>query len=227
MTPAAAIISFAVSIVVAAMVARATSEFRLARAELARTQAEYALAAAHNAAVLAIFTSNRPPPYRWKLANLGDEYEVIAEPEYLKLSPRAFANLDDEAFAQLGIADPEAVKRRLLELRQDHSLVWIADLADSFSWRGCAASLGSPYGHSVAVAPQIYRNPNAGSEFAFWHSGEIWRIRITDRSGWRDERIVRFTGSSLTPAAIIGRHISRNLKGPQPCESQLWAFSGD
>jgi type II secretory pathway component PulK len=53
-TPAAALISLAIAVVTAALVGRAVSELRLARAEFSRMSVEYDLASAHQLALLSI-----------------------------------------------------------------------------------------------------------------------------------------------------------------------------
>ena len=218
-TPAAALISVAISLIAVAVVARSLAELKLARSELARIQVEYHLDGAHNAAMLAISTSSRPPPYQWTFAGLGSAMNVIAEPEYLKLSPTAFSGLEDDVFLGLGVAAPSDVKARLMALRLGPKLTWMADLDSAPDWRTCAPALVSLYGRATTPANWNYSTPESGKQPNFWRAGEVWRIQITTKDGWRDERVVRFTGNGLTPAAVIGRRLSRNLKGERKCEN--------
>lgn len=217
-TPAATVISAAISLVVTAIVARSLADLHLAKAELARTQIEYALTAAQNAAMLAIATSTRPPPYRWTIASLGGAYEVVAEPEWSKMTPQAFADLDDETLAALGVEDAPALKARLGGLTVGSHLSWIEDLDQSATWRRCAASVVSPFGASEHLSPPDYQEPVAGKTAGYWRAGAVWRIQVTGTDGWRDERIIRFTGNGLNPAAVLGRRLSRGWKGTQSCE---------
>lgn len=218
-TPAAAVISAAISLVVTALVVRGQSDLRLARAELARTQVEYALGSAQNTAMLAIATSSRPPPYRWTISSLGTAVDVVAEPEWSKMSPQAFANLDDAAFATLGAADSAPVRARLNSLVLGPSLAWIADQAASATWRACAPALISVFGRASLPALPAYGEPVSGHQAGFWRAGEVWRVQVTDPEGWRDERIIRFTGNGLNPAAVLGRRLSRGWKGAQTCQN--------
>lgn len=217
-TPAATVISAAISLVVTAIVARSLADLHLARAELSRTQVEYALTAAHNAAMLAIATSTRPPPYHWTVANLGSSFDVVAEPERPKMSPQAFAGLSDATIAALGVDDTAVLKDRLSSLSVGSTLSWIEDQDDSATWRECAASVVSPFGARTTLAPPAYEEPVAGKTAGFWRAGEVWRIQVTGTDGWRDERIIRFTGNGLNPAAVLGRRLSRGWKGTQTCQ---------
>jgi hypothetical protein len=218
-TPAAAVISVAISLVVGALVARGLADLHLAQAELARTQVEYELGAAQNAAMLAIATSSQPPPYRWTLPSLGSAIGVVAEPERPKMSPQAFASLDDAALAPLDGGDPNALRARMSGLALGPSLAWIADQATSRTWRDCAPALVSVYGQASTLTPPNYGLPVSGRQAGFWRAGEVWRVEVTNPEGWRDERIVRFTGNGLKPVAILGRRLSRGWKGAQTCQN--------
>jgi hypothetical protein len=217
-TPAAAVISMAIAGVVTVLSASAFAELRLAKAELVRLQAEYALIAAHNAAMLVISTSDRPPPYRWTQPSMGEAVEVLAEPERPKLSPAAFAALDPAVFAALAGPAAGAARTRAAALRLEPRLAWVADLAPGRVWRDCAPALASPFGAATLPAPPDYAAPEGGRQPALWRSGEVWRIRVTGPQGWRDERIIRFTGAEGAAAVVIGRRFSRVGKGQDQCD---------
>lgn len=218
-TPAAAVIAMAIAAVVIAYVARSTSELRLARAEFKRMQIEYALAGAHNVALLAIATSNRPPPYRWSIPSLGEAFSVVAEPERPKLSLRAAENLDDQTLVRLGAQHPEVLRSALAALQPKSGLVWPADADQAATWRACAPAFISPYGASDVQPTLTYVEPESGKDNSRWRAGEAWRVAITNADGWRDERIVRFTGNGLNPAAVIARRLSRGWKETPQCET--------
>lgn len=218
-TPAAAVIAMAIAAVVIAVVARATSELRLARAEFQRTQIQYALAAAHNVALLAIATSNKPPPYRWTVPSLGEAFSVVAEPERPKLSLQAAEGLDDEVLVRLGADDPEALRSALAALQPNDGLVWPADANRALTWRSCAPAFISAYGASEILPTLTYVAPESGKDDSRWRAGEAWRVAVTNDDGWRDERIVRFTGNGLNPAAVIARRLSRGWKETPQCET--------
>lgn len=224
-TPAAVVISFAIAMVVTSVTARAMSELKLAKADLARTQADYALSAAAQAALVAIATSDQAPPYRWTQASLGKAYDMIAEPERLKLSPSAMADQADETFAALGVSDPGPVRDRLRALTVGRHLAWMMDQADATTWKSCAATFVSSYGAATSLQIPSYRQPNAGAQSPHFRAGERWRLRARDPDGWQDERVVQLTGDGLNPAAVIDRRLSRTSKGDRKCEDLLGASS--
>ncbi|WP_168077166.1 hypothetical protein [Caulobacter sp. SSI4214] len=220
-TPAAAVIAMAIAVVTIAYVSRSTTELRLARADFKKTQAQYLLAGAHNVALLAIATSSKPPPYRWTVPALGKAFQVVAEPERPKLSLQAAADLDDAVLDRLGVKDHEATRARLANPPSVEGLPWAADAATSTGWRACADALISFYGAAAAPPVLSYVEPEAGKDDSKWRAGEVWRIAVTDEDGWRDERIVRFTGNGLNPAAVISRRLSRGWKDNLACETLL------
>jgi len=217
-TPAAAVISAAISMVVTVVVLRSLADLHLARAELARTAVEYGLDAGQNGAMLAIATSSQPPPYRWTLPNLGSSVEVVAEPERAKMSPQAFAQLDNDALAKFGVTDPDGLRAALTTPHAASALTWVADVATAPTWRLCGPAFVSPFGQALARPALDYHAPVSGRQAGFWRAGEVWRIQVTDAAGWRDERIVRFTGNGLNPAAVLGRRLSRGWKGTTSCQ---------
>lgn len=220
-TPAAAVISMAIAVVTIAFISRSTTELRLARADFKKTQAEYLLAGAHNVALLAIATSNKPPPYRWTVPSLGKAFQVIAEPERPKLSLEAAAALDDSVLDQLGVQDHEVLRTKLAQLPVVEGLPWAADASSAKGWRACAGALISFYGAADFAPTLSYVEPDSGKDDSRWRAGEVWRIAVTDEDGRRDERIVRFTGNGLNPAAVISRRLSRGWKENLACETVL------
>lgn len=220
-TPAAALIATAIAVVTIAFVSRATTELRLTRAEFKKTQAEYLLAGAHNVALLAIATSSKPPPYRWTIPSLGRAFLVSAEPERPKLSIAAAQGLDDGALDQMGVADPVTLRAKLASLSNVEGLPWAMDADPARGWRACAGALISFYGRADLPPTLAYVEPDPGKDDSKWRAGEVWRVAVTDEAGWRDERIVRFTGNGLNPAAIISRRLSRGWKDNLACETLL------
>ncbi|WP_312165809.1 hypothetical protein [Phenylobacterium sp.] len=207
-TPAAAVISLALALVVGAGMARALAELRITRAELSRTQEEYKLAAAHNGAMLMIATSARPPPYRWTIATLGAAVDILAEPEHTKLGLGAVSDLSDEELTRFGV-DPIQLRSRLAGMSLVTGDVWVSDADAGATWRACAPSVISPFGRAGALPAHVYSEPEGGKQDGFWRAGEVWRIRAVSPEGWADERIVRLTGNGLRPGAIIARRLSR------------------
>lgn len=224
-TPAAAIISLAIALVVTGVMARSVSELQLAKAALAKTQAEYAASAAVQLALISIATTSQPPPYRWTATSLGRNYRMLAEPERAKISPAAMADLDDASFTALGVSAPDVLRARLRSLTLAPKLAWIADQADAPLWRACAPSFTSVYGAASSLQPPVYKDPQAGSALPSFRAGEVWRVEVIDPDGWRDERVVQLTGDSFTPAAVIDRRFTRTSEGLPTCEDLLGAPS--
>jgi hypothetical protein len=222
-TPAAAMIATALAVITIAFVSRSVAELRLARADFQKTQAEYLLAGAHNVALLAIATSNRAPPYRWTVPSLGNAFDVTAEPERPKMGLIDAQGLDDDTLDQLGVADHGGLRAKLANLPNVEGLPWAADADGSKAWKDCAGALISFYGAASFAPPLNYVEPDSGKDDSKWRAGEVWRISVTDKNGWRDERIVRFTGNGLNPAAVISRRLTRGWKDKLACENLLAA----
>ena len=218
-TPAATVISAAISMVVVALMTRTLSDMHLAQSELTRAKVDYALSSAQNVAMLAIATSSQPPPYRWTIASLGQAYDVIAEPERAKMSPQAFATLSDAAVSAFAVQDVASLRVRLGSVMIGPDLIWMADQDAAATWQSCAPAVVSPFGQATVLTPPSYVDPISGKQSGNWRAGEVWRIQVTEQDGWRDERVVRFTGNGLKPAAVLGRRVSRGWKGAQTCQS--------
>jgi hypothetical protein len=220
-TPAAAVISMAVAAMAIAFISVTSMQARLVRADWARSQIEYRLDGAQNMATLSIATSLRAPPYRWKQSALTHDFIITAEPEAPKLGLDAADGLDDALLARLGISDPASVRAALTAMKARAGLAWPADAASATIWRACAGALLSTYGRSVSTPGLAYVEPEAGNNESKWRAGEIWRVSITDTDGWRDERIIRFTGNGLSPAVVIGRRFTRGRKDPLACDTLI------
>lgn len=220
-TPAAALIAMTVAVVVIATLNRTMAELRLSRSEFSRTQAEYALAAAQNVAVLSIASSVEPPPFHWTALSLHETFDVVAEPERMKLGMSSAEALDDTILDRLDVGDHDALRARLVALGARPELSWPAEASSRQRWRICGPSLISPYGAAATTPVVSYGPPGAGENDSHWRAGEVWRIAVTDENGWRDERIVRFTGHGLNPVATIGRRLTRGWKDTPACDSLL------
>jgi len=219
-TPAALVMALGLSIVSTAMVARSVMLLRLSRADLARAQTEYVLDGAHLAAAAAVVRAGEGGPYRWALASDAGLVEALAESEAEKLDPVKGASLPEGVFAALGVTDLPALKSRLAAA---NSLdVDVAALDAAPLWRECAASLISGLGRGEAP-PQPPSEPRVRPENPDWRVGETWRVRVTTAAGWRDDRIVRFTGDAHHPVAVVRRKLSRSDGGQGRCDAVLAA----
>lgn len=222
-TPAAAAVSLALALVAAASVTAAVTELKRGQADLTRAQAEYALAGAQQRAALTILQAKPASRYGWSVARVNGQAQALAESEYLKLSFKAAAQLDDATLAKLKVGNPTALRSHLGALAAANDL----DAADLVAadpsplWRACAPSLISPYGAAAKANAAPATNPIAGG--LDWRVGEVWRLRVALPSGWTDDRIVRFTGDARHPSAVIERRFFKSNQGVGQCDVILAA----
>ncbi len=224
-TAAAMVFAVGLGLITAAIVGRSIAQLRLARADLARTQAEYQLGGAHLQAAADIVRSTRSPPYHWAVSSEGGRADAWAAPEREKLSLAAAAHLDDTTLRSLGVEDGAELRARLAAaVSQELDDVGALDAAAD--WRRCASGFVSPFGEQTSFSYAGAGDPGPGTKTAAWRVGEAWRIRITTEAGWRDERIVRFTGDARHPAATVFRRLSRDHAEGATCDQVLRRLSG-
>lgn len=220
-TPAALVVSLALSLVASSMVVRSVQVLQRAKADLARSETEYALAGAHLQAAAVIVRSGIAGPYHWTATTSVGWVEALAEPEAEKLSLDAASSLDDGLLNRFGVADPARLRLALAEAAATDEAPDIGALDPAPLWRACAASLLSRYGEAQTYTFAPRSEPGMGPKPASWHIGEAWRIRITTAAGWRDDRIVRFTGDARHPAAVVVRRLSRGVGEAGQCDRVL------
>lgn len=208
-TPAAMVLSLAIAITALAVLSRATSELQIARADLARTQVAYALDGAQLLAAVQVIRSERPGPYRWTVPSEIGMTEATAFPEHEKLSLATAAAMPDAVFTAFGVAEPARLKALLRAAADQRESPEPPDMDPALDWRRCGGTLVSAYGEGTAFRYQKPNVPGPGDRPSTWHIGEVWRIAVTTDAGWRDERIVRFTGDARDPVAIVERRLSR------------------
>lgn len=219
-TPAALVLALALSLVATAMVGRSVMLLRLARADVARAATAYVLDGAQLAAAATVVRAGEGGPYRWALPSDAGFVEALAEIETEKLSPSAGAGLPDAVFVAMGVADVAGLKARLAAV-PGGAIADLASLDAAPLWRECAPSLISGLGLRTAAAPASPSEPQAHPENPDWRVGELWRVRVTTGAGWRDDRIVRFTGDARHPAAVVWRRLSRSDGGQGRCDAVL------
>jgi len=221
-TPAALVLGLALALVATAMVGRSVMLLRLARADLERARMEYLLDGAHLAAAATVVRAGAGGPYRWALPTDGGFSEVLAESEAEKLAPAAGASLPEAAFVAMEVADAPALKARLAAI-PDGTVADIAALDAASLWRECAPSLISSLGRRAEISASAPAEPRMQPENPDWRVGEAWRVRVTTAAGWRDDRIVRFTGDARHPVAVVRRKLSRSDGGQGRCDAILAA----
>lgn len=218
-TPAAVVVSLALALIASAVTLNSIMELRLARADLDRVTADYALAGAQQAAVLALLSAKQDAPLRWTQATTAGPVTVLAEPQAQKLTPVVAASLGGVILARFALADPAAVSGRLRALPAYGSDFDVETADTAPLWRACARSMISPYGAGKTAGGFSPVAPAPGP--IVWRIGETWRVRVAASNGWVDDRIVRFTGDASHPAAVVERRLRRTSQGESACDKVL------
>jgi hypothetical protein len=226
-TPAALVLSLALALIGSATVTRSVQLLALCRTEFARTREAFVMDGAQLAAAAAVIRSGRDGPYRWALASELGWIEVAAEAEAEKLSFTAAVQLGDDVFRAFGVAEPDLLRARLADAATQDRPPPVGELDGAPAWRACAASFVSPAGLADVFVPASPREPGPGPRPVSWRVGEAWRVQVTTPAGWRDERIVRFTGDAGHPVAVASRWVRKGTKGGVECETTVaTAFGG-
>jgi hypothetical protein len=223
-TPAALVLALALSLVATAMVGRSVMTLRLAKADLARRSAEYVLDGAQFQAAATVIRAGAGGPYRWAMPTDAGFAEALVEDERTKLTLAAAANLPDEAFQGFGVADVAKLKARLAAAAGAKGFTAVGDLDPAPLWRECAPSLMSSLGAAASPPTAAAAEPGNLADAPAWRVGEASRVRVTTAAGWRDDRIVRFTGDARHPAAVVRRQLSHSDGGQGRCDVVLAAI---
>lgn len=225
--PAALVVGLTIALLASGLLARSATDLRSARHDFQRMRIESALNGAHLVAASVIISSQREGPYRWTETTDIGRVEVVAEPEKAKLSPEAAAALSDSTFGQLGIDQADRLRERLLSAAGRQSHILVSELDQASRWRFCAPSIISLFGEADELRYTPPTEPGPGPLPSSWHIGEAWLVSVATPDGWRDNRIVRFTGDARRPAATVTRRFFRTTTtGEQPgCEDLLNALA--
>lgn len=224
-TPAAMVFCLAFALLAAASVERSLAALKLARHDLELMATEYGLAGAQLEAAAAVVRTTQSPPYHWTFTSQVGWVEARAEPEREKLGLADAAEaLDAAAFTAFGVAEASVLKARLSAAARSGAVVDVGALDPAPGWRACAPALMSAQGTAEALPHHAWTQPATGQgpRPQSWRVGETWRIQVTTAAGWRDERIVRFTGDARHPVATVLRRLTRTNGGGGECDS-VWA----
>lgn len=224
-TPAAMVLALGLAMAGAGMGARSVHLLALNRTELEHSRHEHALDGAHLLAAAAVIRSGGDAPFAWDMGSDVGWLRVVAEPEAAKLSFSRAAALDDETLAAFG-AEAAVVRARLTAMAAAETPADPSDFSAAPLWRECAGRLASRFGAAEAYAYVEPREPGVSEDGPHWHVGEAWRIRVTSLSGWRDDRVVRFTGDARRPAATVTRRFYRGARDHIQCADRLKALAG-
>jgi len=221
--PAAMMLALVLAVTAAGLMARSMTVLRQSKDDLDRLRIERGLDGAHLLAASAIVSSQTAGPYRWSLASEVGPVEIVADEERAKLGFAEAAALPAETLARLGVTDAPALRARLAQAAESPLPPLTADLDTAPTWRFCAPALISPLGRSQALQYTIPTEPGPGTLPASWRIGEVWRVSIVTPGGWRDDRLVRFTGDASRPNATVARRFFRTTTtGEQSgCEELL------
>lgn len=222
-TPAAMVFALTLAIVGASMVVRSVELLQLSRNDYQKVQIDYGLGGAQLSAAASVVRSTQDPPYRWTLGSDVGWLDVRAEPEQPKLTLDAASSLPDAALTPFGVTDAAGLRARLAAQSDNTGMVDISRLDRAPLWRLCSALLISSHGGQVRFKHLVGQEPTIGSKLASWRVGEVWRITATTATGWRDERIVRFTGDAHHPAAVVVRRLTRGEIEGARCDTILAA----
>jgi hypothetical protein len=221
-TPAALVTSLALSILAVGFVQRSVMTLRLARADLDRLRVEYALDGAQLQAAAEVVRAGAGGPFRWALATDAGWTEALVEDEGRKLALASAAQLPDAILRGFEVEDAAALKARLAAAA-GLPVADVAGLDAAPLWRECAPSMISSFGRAERYEPAPFTEPHVSTRPAAWRVGETWRVRVTTAAGWRDDRIMRFTGDARHPAATVWRRLSRSDGGQGRCDAVLAA----
>lgn len=225
-TPPALVLSLALALMGTAIASRSLQTLSHARADLDLAWLEFDLDGAHLVAAATVVRSGETGPFAWTFSTDGGWVRALAEPEADKLGPEAFAAAAPAVFEALQVVEPETLRERLGALADTRQAVDVSGLDPAPLWRDCGASLVSQFGAGETLAYRPHVEPVTGVKPAAWRIGETWRIRIATSAGWRDDRIVRFTGDARRPVAIVVRTLSRTKGDGARCEALLNDVAG-
>jgi len=217
-TPAATMVCLALALTTSAVMAASLSELKLSRAEFEHARIENLLAGAQQKAWLSTLGAGNAPRLAWVLSTTAEPVRALVESERAKISLAAASELEDSAYAPLAIQDLPALKAGLKKLSPAQALGPALERLDASPvWQACARSLVSPFGAAKALQLEPAQSPTGDA--VNLHTGEVWRVRVATENGWADDRIVRFTGDALHPAAILKRlFVKQNGEGNR-CEA--------
>jgi hypothetical protein len=222
-TPAALVLSVAIAMVASATLARSISLLQLAKSDLGRTETEYALSGMQLQAAAAVIRTGQIGPFHWGAGVDLGFVDLLVEKEADKLTLAAAAGLPPDALARFGVVDAAKLQARLTAAARAPGVTDVGALDSAPLWRLCGGRLASTFGQQTAFVFHPDVEPQAGTKPAWWRIGEVWRVVVSTPTGWRDDRIVRFTGNASHPAAVVARWFSRGEGDGGRCEPILQA----
>jgi hypothetical protein len=223
-TPIFGVLAIAMAVVALAYLQLAKTDERAARREWDRTQEEFAAEGVMNIAAWTVMNQPGSPVMSWDERTTVGAMQVTVEPEMRKLSlnelgsPRGFAKLS----RLVGGAEAADLARRVLSLPPAQARIptraQVRDLSAAPAWRSCGLSLVSPYSRLTDNA--LESGERAEGEFSL-REGEAWRVSVVSRGRVVVDKVVRFTGDTRDPVAVIDVLTGPDLKAPAECVAKL------
>lgn len=211
--------SLVVAMISIGLMSRGLGDLQGARRDFERTDAEYRLASAQAEAGDRLLQGVQGGRLTWTVPSGAGAVTILAEPEAGKAALDGAGDFDLAQLAELGAEDPAAARAGLAALVRDRTVPADIAAADAGGrWKSCAPSAISPFGQGGT--PRLL--PLAGPMTADARTpltGQVWRVQAT-AGGWRDERLIRFTGDPRRPAVTITRQFFRIRGEDRPCEAK-------
>jgi len=199
-TPLAMASCLVIAMTVGGLTAASIAQLRLARNDLGKLTAEYALAGEQLAAAHRLAVGGAGTRLQWLQDAPQGGVEVLAEAEAAKANFETARRWPQVVRSAIGFSEPG-------DLGAGHSL--------------CGGSVVSAYG--MADYPELPDAlPPSDSGGGSAQPGELWRIRVSG-AGWVDDRVVRLTGHAARPAATIERRFYRGERIGDRCDEALQA----
>ena len=209
MTPLFGGLAVAIALVAIAGMQLAQVEARASRRDWERTKDHYAAEGVANIAAWRIMHAAGTPTLAWQEVSSVGALEVLAEPETLKLSLGEVTGVRGARRLRLLMGDDEskAVAAGLINLAaingQPPSRDQILKVSPDVRWRACGLSLVSTFSGLTDNALEAPSGIQA--EPLNLRPGETWRISVSRNGRGLLDEVVRFTGLTSRPIAVVDR----------------------
>lgn len=207
-TPVFGAFAIALALVAVAGAQLARTDEIASRRQWERTQELYAAEGVATIAAWRVLHEPNAPTLEW-VEPLGDRrFAVRAEPEFRKLSLAEVAGRGgrDRLRALLGAAEAgrlgEALRAAIGQgPNASLSRYAMRDLSAAPAWRACGLGLVSAHSRLTDLGLAPRRAPEKHE--LNMRAGEVWRIAVSNGDHLVLDRLVRFTGRTDEPLAII------------------------
>ncbi|WP_332773874.1 hypothetical protein [Phenylobacterium sp.] len=208
-TPVFGAFAIALALVAVASAQLARTDEIASRRQWERTQELYAAEGAATIAAWRVLHEPDAPTLEW-IEPLGDRrFEVRAEPEFRKLSLAEIGGRRgrERLRALLGATEAERLGQALAAVvgqgapNASLSRSAMRDLSTVPAWRACGLGLVSVHSRLTDLGLTPRRTPEKHG--LNMRAGEVWRIAVSNGDRLVLDRLIRFTGRTDNPLAII------------------------